>query len=119
MANAQKPTPQTPHMDIKYHVLCEWVERDLILLSQVDTTLNVADHFTKQFESTLFHQHLDYTMGHVPPQYSKHFKTLLGTTSIPNLTTSTPFLMSAPTLNQNQYSCKSLSCLGAKDTPPH
>ncbi len=33
MANAQKPTPQTGHMDIKYHVLCEWVERDLILLS--------------------------------------------------------------------------------------
>ncbi len=33
MANAQKPTTQTRHMDIKYHVLCKWVERDLLVLS--------------------------------------------------------------------------------------
>jgi hypothetical protein len=26
MANAQKPTSRTRHMDIRYHVLCEWVE---------------------------------------------------------------------------------------------
>jgi len=31
MANAQKPTSCTRHMDIRYHVLCEWVERDLIV----------------------------------------------------------------------------------------
>ena len=88
MANAQKPTPRTRHMDIKYHVLCEWVERDLILLSRVDTTVNMADHFTKQLGPTLFHRHLDYIMGHVPPQYSKHFHTLLGTPPIPTSTAS-------------------------------
>ena len=87
-------------MDIKYHVLCEWVEQDLILLSRVDTTLNMADHFTKQLGPTLFHRHLDYIMGHVPPQYRKHFKTLLGTTSIPSSTTSTPVLTSVPTIDQ-------------------
>jgi hypothetical protein len=32
MANAQKPTPQTRHIDIKYFTLCDWVERDLIIL---------------------------------------------------------------------------------------
>jgi len=32
MGNAQKPTPRTRHVDIKYFSLCEWVERDLILL---------------------------------------------------------------------------------------
>ena len=32
MGNAQKPTPLTGHIDIKYFSLCEWVERDLILL---------------------------------------------------------------------------------------
>jgi len=37
MANAQKPTTRTRHMDIKYNVLCEWVERDLILLGRADT----------------------------------------------------------------------------------
>jgi hypothetical protein len=47
MANAQKPTSCTRHMDIRYHVLCEWVERDLIVLERVDTTINEADHFTK------------------------------------------------------------------------
>ena len=47
MANAQKPTSRTRHMDIWYHVLCEWVERDLIVLERVDTTINEADHFTK------------------------------------------------------------------------
>jgi uncharacterized protein YdaL len=100
MAKAQKPTPQTRPMDIQYHVLCEWVRQDLILLSQVDTTLNMADHLTKKFGPTLFRRHLEYIMGHVPPQYSKHFKTILGTTSIPTSTTSTPVLTSKPTLNQ-------------------
>ena len=100
MANAQKPTPRTQHLDIKYHVLCEWVELDLILLSQVDTTVNMADHFTKQLGPTLFHQHLDYIMGHVPPHYSKHFQALLGTPPIPNSTTSAPFLTSESPLTQ-------------------
>jgi hypothetical protein len=44
MANAQKPTSRTRHMDIRYNVLCEWVERDLIVLERVDTTINEADH---------------------------------------------------------------------------
>ena len=32
MCNAQKPTPRTRHMDIKYFSICEWVDRDLMLL---------------------------------------------------------------------------------------
>ena len=70
MANAQKPTSRTRHMDIRYHVLCEWVERDLIVLERVDTTINEADHFTKPLSRVLFHRHIDYIMGHVPPEYS-------------------------------------------------
>jgi hypothetical protein len=70
MANAQKPTSRTRHMDIRYHVLCEWVERDLIVLERVDTTINEADHFTKLLSRVLFHRHIDYIMGHVPPEYS-------------------------------------------------
>ena len=61
----------------------------------------MADQVTKQYGPTLFHQHLDFIIGHVPPpQYSKHLETLLGTTSIPTSTTSTPVLTSKPTLNQ-------------------
>ena len=32
MGNAQKPTTCTLHMDIKYFVLCEWIERDMLKL---------------------------------------------------------------------------------------
>ena len=74
MANAQKPTPRARHMDIKYKVLAEWVERELVHLERVNTTLNLADHFTKQLGPMLFRRHTDYIMGRVPPQYSSQFR---------------------------------------------
>ena len=70
MAMAQKPTPRTRHMDIKFYALCEWVERDLIRLERIDTTVNLADHFTKILSPILFRRHTDYIMGRVPPHYS-------------------------------------------------
>ncbi len=70
MANAQKPTSCTRHMDIWYHVVCEWVERNLIVQERVDTTINEADHFTKLLSCILFHRHINYIMGHIPPEYS-------------------------------------------------
>ncbi len=69
MANAQKQTSCTRHMDIQYHVLCEWVEWDHIILERVNTTINEVDHFTKLLSWVLFHRHIDYIMGHVPPDY--------------------------------------------------
>ena len=74
MANAQKPTSRTCHMDIRCHVLCEWVERDLIVLERVDTTINKADHFTKLLSRVLLHRHINYIMGHVSPEYSPAYK---------------------------------------------
>ncbi len=47
MGNAQKPTARTRHMDIKYFSICEWVDRDLMLLERIDTKLNLSDHLTK------------------------------------------------------------------------
>ena len=35
MGNAQKPTARTRHIDIKYFALCDWIERDLLLLERV------------------------------------------------------------------------------------
>jgi hypothetical protein len=55
MANAQKPTPWTRHINIKYFALCDWVERDLILLERIDTSINLADHLTKTLSRILFH----------------------------------------------------------------
>ena len=74
MAMAQKPTPRTRHIDIKYHVICQWTEQDLIQLERVASALNVADIFTKQLGPLLFRRHCDYLMGRVPPQYSSHFQ---------------------------------------------
>jgi hypothetical protein len=54
MANAQKPTPRTCHMDIKYFALSKWVERDLMLLECIDTSINLSDHFAKSLQTTLF-----------------------------------------------------------------
>ncbi len=78
MANAQKPTSRTRHMDIKFKVLCEWVELDLVQLERVDTTLNMANHFTKQLGPILFQRHNDYILGHVPPPYSSEYQWMRG-----------------------------------------
>ena len=83
MANAGKPTPRTRHMDIKFHALCEWVERDLLILQRVSTHQNLADHFTKSLSRILFHRHVDFIMGHVPPPYSPKFSEFLRVTTLP------------------------------------
>jgi hypothetical protein len=69
MGNAQKPTPRTRHIDIKYFALCDWIERDLIVLERIDTSINPSDHLTKTLPPILFHRHADYLLGHVPPAY--------------------------------------------------
>ncbi len=79
MANAQKPTPQTCHIDIKYFSLCDSVERDLILLERIDTKINMSDHFTKNLSKALFHRHVDYILGHIPPPYSPVHLYIVGT----------------------------------------
>ena len=73
MAIAQKPTPRTQNIDIKYHVICQWVEQDLMKLVRVAPALNVAVIFTNQLEPLLFRRHYDYLMERVPPQYSVHY----------------------------------------------
>ena len=57
-------------MDIKFHVLYKWVEHDLLVLSHVDTLVNMSDHFTKQLGPTLFHRHVDYHGVDTTPLYT-------------------------------------------------
>ncbi len=45
--SAQKPTPRTCHIDIKYFAVCDWIKRDLIILKRIDTSINPSDHLTK------------------------------------------------------------------------
>ena len=70
LANAQKPTTRTRHMDIRYFALADWVEHDIMILERIHTSINVADHMTKILDRTLFYRHVDYIMGHIPPMYS-------------------------------------------------
>jgi hypothetical protein len=55
MADVQNPMPCTCHIDIKYFALSKWVERDLMLLERIDTSINLSDHFTKRLQTNLFH----------------------------------------------------------------
>ncbi len=79
MANAQKPTPRTRHMDIKYFALSKWVERNLMFLERIDTFINLSDHFTKSLQTTLFHPHMDFLLGHIPPAYLPVYRSIIGT----------------------------------------
>ncbi len=76
IGNAQKTTPRTRHLDIRYRALSDWIERDLMLLERVDTSVNTSDHLTKLLGRVLFHRHNDYLLGHVPPQYSQAYSDL-------------------------------------------
>jgi hypothetical protein len=40
--------------------------------------INEADHFTKLLSWVLFHRHIDYIMGHVPPEYLPAHDRLIG-----------------------------------------
>jgi hypothetical protein len=93
MAMVQKPTPRMRHMDTKFHALVEWVDHDLLCLERIDTSLNIADHFTKQLGRTLFHRHVDYILGKVPPPYSSVFARFRSALHQPQL--SVPFSSAA------------------------
>jgi hypothetical protein len=78
MGNAQKPTPQTCHIDIKYFSLCKWVEHDLMLLEHIDTFINMSDHMTKGLQPILFHRHANFILGHIPPMYFPVYESIVG-----------------------------------------
>ncbi len=79
MGNAEKPTPCTWHINIKYASLCKWVERDLVILDRIDTSINMADHLMKALQPIIFHRHTDFLLGYVPPMYSPLYHSIVGT----------------------------------------
>ena len=70
MANAQRPTRRTRHLDLKYFGLQEWVQRDLIILHRINTSDNYADAMTKALARTLFYRHMNFIMGRIVPAYA-------------------------------------------------
>jgi hypothetical protein len=52
MGNAPKLTPCTQHMDIKTISLCKWVDRDLMHMEQIDTSINTSQKAYNVLSST-------------------------------------------------------------------
>ena len=69
MANAQRPTKRTRHMDIRYFTIQQWVAEDLLCLKRIDTADNFADLMTKPLGRTLFYRHMNYVIGRLIPEY--------------------------------------------------
>ena len=69
MAQQRQPTKRTRHMEVKYFVVSDWVEKDLIVVTTIPTAENVSDAFTKQTPRNLFYRHYDRFMGRVVPSY--------------------------------------------------
>jgi hypothetical protein len=71
MANAQRPTKRTRHMDIKHFLIQQWVAEDLLCLQRIATADNFSDSLTKAQGPTLFHRRMNYIMGRIVPEYMR------------------------------------------------
>ena len=69
MANAQRPTRRTRHMDIKHFALLDWVSTDQLILSSISTHDNPADGMTKSLGPQLFARHSSTLLGKRKPSY--------------------------------------------------
>ena len=49
------------------------------MLERIDTSINPADHLTKILTHALFHRHVDFLLGHVPPKYSPVYRQAITT----------------------------------------
>ena len=70
MANAQRPTKRTRHMDVKHFAIQQWVAQDLLTMKRISTNDNYADVLTKATGRILFYRHIDHIMGYIKPQYA-------------------------------------------------
>ena len=89
MGNAGQPTRRTRHMDIKIFSVQEWIEEDLIVLQDIQTSDNISDTFTKQLGRNLFWKHTDTLMGRRYPQYYKGTYTQPNNSLAPKVSTLT------------------------------
>ena len=69
MANAQRPTRRTRHMDIKHFALLDWVATDQLILSAISTHDNPSDGLTKALGPQLFARHTSTLLGKRKPSY--------------------------------------------------
>ena len=63
MANAEQPTRRTRHMDTKTFAMQDWTKEEKLILKEVNTKDNAADHFTKALGQIKFYEQTDIIMG--------------------------------------------------------
>jgi hypothetical protein len=54
MGNAQQPTRQTWHLDLKKFAILDWIQRDLMVMQCIATADNCSDGLTKQTGKSYF-----------------------------------------------------------------
>ena len=70
MAQNQKPTKNTRHLDLRHFAVVDWVSQDLLTVKKISTNDNSSDTLTKSLGRTLFYRHADTIMGNCRPTYS-------------------------------------------------
>jgi hypothetical protein len=63
LAKHDRITPRSKHIDIKYHVLQEWIREGKLEVMRVSTKLMCADVFTKNVGTNLLRNHRSIIMG--------------------------------------------------------
>ena len=63
MANSDKPTNRTRHMEITYFVIQEWVRTGILRLKHLQGTSNTSDALTKALGWVLLNRHVTLMMG--------------------------------------------------------
>jgi len=74
MANAQQPTRRTRHIETVAFTLQDWIARDLLNMTYIESSKNSSDGMTKPLPRVLFYKHFDVLMGRNIPQQFQHMK---------------------------------------------
>ena len=70
LANAQKPTRRTRHVELKHMVILQWCDDELLSFLETKSESNYSDSLSKATERTKFYQHCDVIMGRRKPAYA-------------------------------------------------
>jgi len=84
MANARQPTRRTQHVETAQFAMIDWIERDLLCLEFVESSLNCADAMNKPLSRIqFFYKHFDRIMERMVPN---QFKERTSTKPVTNTT---------------------------------
>ena len=70
MANAQKPTQQMRHMELKYFVILQWTDDEFIDFMKTPTKNIHTKSLSKATDIIKFYEHMNVPMGKQKPQYT-------------------------------------------------